>query len=293
MIPRTPTNLPRVVSDRGCTFGSAPQWHAGEGRLYWVDRANGSLHSFEPTRGASQVVTLEEKVHLAVIQEDGGLLLLTRSGGLATWRAGALSVISASTPWGANGSVDAAACDPAGRVFCAARPADGREDALYVISRDGSIGQAAADAGRTRGIAITRDGSLMYCADAASREITSRRLDTRDGALSPRVVIAHLPESLGAPHGLAIDAKGFLWVPTWGGACVLRISASGKEEQRVYFTARLLSGISFGGEGLREMYVTSGGGEARKENGPTAGALFGYRPGVRGAAAFGSRVGLQ
>jgi len=113
------------------------------------------------------------------------------------------------------------------------------------------------------------------------------------GALTGGSMIARLPQSLGAPRGIALDAKGFIWVALWGGSCVVRLSPAGKEERRVYFTARLLSGLAFGGEDGRELFVTSGGGDNRRENGPAAGALFSFRPGVKGAPALLSSVGIN
>ncbi len=67
---------------------------------------------------------------------------------------------------------------------------------------------------------------------------------------------------------------------------------AGKEEQRIYFPASLVVGIAFGGEDLRDLYVTTAGGDNKKENGPGAGALYRVRPGVRGVAGFCSRVGM-
>ena len=290
MIARPPSNLPQVAADRGCLLGEAPAWHPLENRVYWVDASAGTLCRFDPSAGTSETVTLHEKIHRCVVRSEGGLLLLTHGGALRSWRDGMAGTVVESVPWGGT-RLDSAACDPAGRLFCLARRAGSRTGELFRMDLDGSVERIFSDAACAGGLAFSHDGGLMYWADTVSREVSVHRRDPATGALSGRQLIARLPESLGAPHGLALDAKGFLWIPMWGGSCVLRLAPGGKEERRVYFTARLLTGAAFGGEGLRELYVTSAGGDNRKENGSAAGALFRYRAGVRGALEPPCRVG--
>jgi D-xylono/L-arabinono-1,4-lactonase len=79
-----------------------------------------------------------------------------------------------------------------------------------------------------------------------------------------------------------VDAKGFVWSAACGGSCAVRFSPEGKEEQREYFPAVLVTGLALGGEDGRDLYATTAGGDDRKANGPGAGALYRFRPGVRG-----------
>lgn len=281
MIARPPSNLPQVAADRGCALGEGPVWHPLENRVYWVDASSGALCRFDPSAGTSETVALGEKIHRCIARSDGGLLLVTHGGALRGWRGGMTDTVLESVPWG-GARLDSAACDPAGRLFCQARRAGSRTGPLFRVDLDGGIEKVFADSACSGGLAFSPDGRLMYWADTVSREVSVLRREPSTGALSGRQLIVRLPESLGAPHGLALDVKGFLWIPMWGGSCVLRLAPGGKEERRVYFTARLPSGVAFGGSDGRELYVTSGGGDNRKENGSAAGALFRYRAGVRG-----------
>ncbi|HVO39327.1 MAG TPA: SMP-30/gluconolactonase/LRE family protein [Spirochaetia bacterium] len=291
MIPRSPSSLPHVAADRGLAHGEGPAWHPQEKRLYWLDSESGSLLCLDPAGRAG--ATVPEKVRRFAVQADGGFLLFTRDGALKTWRNGVGFTVCPAAPWGSDAAVDTAAGHPSGRVYCFARPAESRDGALFRVDLDGGVEKVSTDAPCSGGLAFSPDGSTACAADAVSREIHALTVDGRTGALSSRSVIARFPQSLGVPRGIALDSKGFLWIALWGGSCVVRLSPAGKEEQRVYFTARLLSGLAFGGEDSRELFVTSSGGDNRRENGPAAGALFSFRPGVKGAAAPASSVGIQ
>jgi D-xylonolactonase len=48
--------------------------------------------------------------------------------------------------------------------------------------------------------------------------------------------------------------------------------------------------VTFGGEDLMDIYVTTAGGDNKTENGPGAGALFRLRLGIKGVPEFYSRV---
>ena len=58
------------------------------------------------------------------------------------------------------------------------------------------------------------------------------------------------------------------------------------------FPAKKVSSVTFGGEDYSDIYVTTAGGNNKREEGPGAGALFRLRLGVGGRPAFRSRIGL-
>ncbi len=54
--------------------------------------------------------------------------------------------------------------------------------------------------------------------------------------------------------------------------------------------ARKVTSLTFGGDSLMDIYVTTAGGDDREANGPAAGALLRLRLGIRGLPEFVSRV---
>ncbi len=276
-----PSSVPAVVADRASRSGIGPLWHAREKRLYWLDAHVGSLLFFDPAAGKSGRVRVGEKIQQFLIGDDGSLLLFTEKGALKAMQGEALTILVDGLPW-RSGTVDAAAVDPDGRLYIASRAAGSRSCALYRVEPGGEAAKVLEDAGRVSGLVFDASAGQVCCCDAVSREVLLLTPDPLTGSLSHRKVIVRIPESLGVPHGVAVDAKGFLWIALWGGSCVMRISPAGREERRAYFTARLVSGLAFGGEDLRDLYVTTSGAEDRKTNGPGAGALYRLRSGVKG-----------
>jgi sugar lactone lactonase YvrE len=62
------------------------------------------------------------------------------------------------------------------------------------------------------------------------------------------------------------------------------------EERRIRFPADQVSSVTFGGENMDEIYVTTAGASDRKTHGNDAGALFRLRLGIRGLPEFFSNV---
>lgn len=86
------------------------------------------------------------------------------------------------------------------------------------------------------------------------------------------------------PDGMTIDADGFLYVATWGGAKVLRIDpGTGRIVNTIAFPAQQITSVAFGGPNLDVLFVTSAAQERDAPQPQPAGRLFAVRGlGVRG-----------
>ena len=62
------------------------------------------------------------------------------------------------------------------------------------------------------------------------------------------------------------------------------------EERRIEFPVKKVSSLSFGGEDLTDLYVTTAGGDNKSEEGAGAGALFRLNLGIQGVSEFSSRI---
>jgi sugar lactone lactonase YvrE len=255
-------------------------WQPALGLLFWIDASTGSLFSYNPAVGKAANVPTEDKVSACAACADESILLLGNK--LSFLQNG--KALTVELPWRSGAQLDAVTVDRQGRLVCAVRLTESKSSQLCWIQANGRMGEVLTNVGRVSSLAFDPPGSFLYCCHAGSREVARFEYNSETSRASARDVIAVIPASLGTSNGLAVDAKGFLWVAIWGGSCVLRMSPAGKEDQRIYFTAGLLSGLAFGGKELRDLYVVSSGAQDRKANGPGAGALFRLRPGVRGAA---------
>jgi D-xylono/L-arabinono-1,4-lactonase len=291
MITRRPATTPEVAADYSCTAGAAPAWHPAEQRLYWVDSAGGRLFRCTPAaRTHEQVYQAGAGVGGLTIQVDGTVLLLMSSGTVKVWREDSVVTIREPDDGGAGAAVACAAADPAGRVILGLALAGERGGRICRMETDGRIVQLAEGAHPPAGFAFAPDGRGLYCADWPRGTVTLFAFDAGSGAIGEPRPFAVFPGSLGTPAGLAVDAKGFVWAGARGGSCALRFSAEGREDQRLYFTATLVTGLALAGEDGRDLWVTTAGGDDKAANGAGAGALYRFRAGVRGPAAQLSRI---
>ena len=301
---RKPSTTPAIVADYSCLVASSPLWHPGEKRLYWVDAPRGRMFRHTPASGTHEQVYQGGGIGGLAVQADGSLLLAMENGAVKVWRETGILTVTESLTGAEGARIGGVVADRAGRVVVAAVPlgsaasgaaivpAGAHPGGLYRLDPDATAAKLAEGITSLGGAGFTPDGRGLYCVGHHRRSISVFQYDQEAGALSDPQVFVTFPESLGAPRGVAVDAKGFVWAAAQGGSCVVRFSPAGKEEQRIYFPASLVVGIAFGGEDLRDLYVTTAGGDNKKENGPGAGALYRVRPGVRGVAGFHSRVGM-
>jgi sugar lactone lactonase YvrE len=135
----------------------------------------------------------------------------------------------------------------------------------------------------SNGIGWSPDCSALYHVDSARRRVDVYDFDAVAGTVAGRRAVVAVPAELGAPDGLAVDAEGGLWVALWGGSAVHRYGPDGALEERLELPVTNVTSCCFGGSDLKTLYVTTAARGAAGE--PLAGALFAYRPGVRGLPA--------
>jgi sugar lactone lactonase YvrE len=132
----------------------------------------------------------------------------------------------------------------------------------------------------------------MYYTDSRARTIYLFDYDQTSGAISNQRVFVQTPEGDGVPDGMTVDAEGYVWSARWGGSALVRYTPDGVEEQRITFPAKKVSSVTFGGDDLSDIYVTTALQGSKAEEGAGAGALFRVNVGIRGVSEFFSRVRL-
>jgi D-xylono/L-arabinono-1,4-lactonase len=283
------------VADTRCHTGEGPLWHPIEQRLYWLDIPNGHLFRLDPGTGSyERVLEADEAIGGATVQADGALLLFMARGAIRTWRDGRfLSTVVEEIQAERGSRFNDVIADPAGRVFCGTMSTpNGKKGTLYRLDLDGSVTPVVEDVGTSNGMGFTPDRQRMYFTDTPTRRIDIFDYDQATGALSNRRAFVHTDDA-GRPDGMTVDAEGGVWGARWDGGVLVHYAPDGTDLGRVHFPARKVSSATFGGPDFTDVYVTTAGGPNRgPEEGDGAGALFRFRPGVRGVPEFFSRVKL-
>jgi D-xylonolactonase len=276
--------------DLPCELGENPYWHPDEGRFYWTDITRGQLYYYDFATGEHRQFYEGETVGGFTLQADGALLLFMPKGAVRTWKNGVLETVLEGVPEEHDSRFNDVIADPHGRVFCGTIESDTHPGALYRLDPDGSLTKVAGGVGTSNGLGFSLDHKKMYYIDSPKQFVYCFDYDEKTGAISNRQDFIAIPESLGTPDGMTVDAEGYLWVAIWGGGCLIRFSPEGKEVLRLVFPAKKVSSVTFGGPDYEDVFVTTAGGENRAEEGPGAGAIFHFRPGVRGLPEFRSRI---
>ena len=285
---------PELIADYKCVTGENPLWHPLEKRLYWVDIPKGRIFRYDPVTGKHEICYEGETVGGFTIQKDGSLLLFRTKGNVVIWKNGKTTTVVKEIPEELENRYNDVIADPAGRVFCGILSEQFKPGCLYRLDTDGSITKILENIGCPNGMGFTLDRKQMYFTDTMpAKTIYLINYDKKTGNITNQRVFVKVPATDGGPDGMTVDAEGYVWSASWDGWSLVRYTPQGVEERRIRFPAKQVSSITFGGEDLKDIYVTTAGGNNKTENGPGAGALFRLRLGIRGVPEFYSRVQVK
>jgi sugar lactone lactonase YvrE len=255
-----------------------------EGCLYLVDILGGDVHRFDPPGSdLSTVAHVDGTVGAVALTTGGGLLLA----------AGTQLVLDGSVvaqiPDGDGVRFNDGAVDAAGRYWIGTMALDESPGGGTLYRSDGEgLAPVLAPVSISNGIDWTLDGTQMYYVDSTAQRIDLFDFDLATGTISGRRTFAEIDPVDGTPDGLTVDAEGHVWLALWDGWALRRYRPDGTLERVVYLPVSNVTSCAFGGDDLRDLYVTSaskGLSDAELRAQPHAGGLFVLRPGVAGRPA--------
>ena len=278
-----------LLLDAGALLGESPVWHAGEGRLYWVDIDGHKIHRTDPATGADEVMELAEQVGCIAPRAGGGLVAALDNGCALIDEWGA-----APRPFGPavladkpeqrfnDGRVDAL-----GRLWVGSLTSDKANPAatLYRLDPDGSLTEIFGRLTTSNGAAFSPDGATFYHADTPTHAIRAYDVDMAAGTLAGGRVFHQFAFGNGRPDGGAVDAEGCYWSALWDGWRVVRFSPAGELLQTVELPVQRPTMSAFGGPDLKTAFVTSAGKnltDEEREAQPHAGGVFAFQVDVPG-----------
>ena len=283
------TREPEVVANFACEIGEGPLWHPDEQCLYWTDIPAAKLLRFDPESGQTTTYDTGLPVGGFTLHEDGRLLLFMAEGTIKLWHNGSMETVIADLPEEHGNRFNDVIADPEGRVFCGVMSTRQRKGRLYRLDPDGSITVMIEGTGTANGMGFTPDLDQMYFCDSRERTISLFDYDRGTGNLTNRQIIVTTEGDEGKPDGMTIDAAGFIWSARWDGSRLVKMSPVGEPLEHYMVPTKKVSCITFGGNDMTDMYVTTAGGQDPTENGELAGSLFRMNLGIKGKPEFRSR----
>ena len=241
-------------------LGEGLRWDAGRGELLRVDIAAGQVFREQVADDGSLIPIRTYQVPgtvgaIAPIEGDRGWILAADRGFAALDPDGGLSVIAEVASEGSR--MNDGAADPQGRFWAGTVADQPGAAALYRLERDGRVDLVLDGLTTSNGIGWSPDGGTMYLADSGPRLIHAFDFDGDAGSISGGRVLVSVPEDVGAPDGLTVDADGDLWVAIWGGGSVHRYSPAGELRQVLAVPAVETTSCAFAGPELHRLYVTT------------------------------------
>jgi D-xylono/L-arabinono-1,4-lactonase len=281
---------PKVVADCACGIGENPLWHPKEKAVYWCDVPAGRIFRYIPRTGKYEPVYEGEIVGGFTIQTDGSLLLFMAKGAIKIWRAGKLVSVLDGIDDERNSRFNDVIADPEGRVFCGTMATDSRPGRLYRLDPPAKLTLLREDIGCSNGLGFTPDLQGLYHTDTTARTIYLFDYDRKRGEICNRRIFVQVPDEEGLPDGLTVDSQGYVWSAQWDGSAIVRYTSGGKVDRRIAIPAKKVSSLTFGGEDLSEIYITSARGEQRGRERITDGALFSLHQEIVGVSEFLSNI---
>jgi sugar lactone lactonase YvrE len=278
-----------TVGEIAADLGEGPYWDTESSTLLWVDIPGGLLHRTDTTTGDTQTRDVGAPLSVALPVAGGGVVVARKSELILLDADGGERVL-ASTADPAGVRFNDGAVDPDGRVFVGSMD-DAEADQLgqlYRLDPDGTLSALVTLVTVSNGIGWSPAGDLMYYVDSPTRRIDVFTYHPAAGGLAGRRVFVDTSDADGLPDGLTVDADGYVWVALHGGAALRRYAPSGELDTIVPLPVSQPTSCAFGGEGLRELFITSarkGLSEAQLAAQPMAGRLLRFTPGVAGLPA--------
>src|SRR5579871_2228426 len=278
-----------MIADYACSVGENPIWHASQKRLLWTDIPNGRLYQYIPATNTHESFYQGRPVGGFTIQQDGSLLLFKNRGTVTNLKGGKETTIIPEMPEELEQKFNDVIADPAGRVFCGTFTR-GKLGRLYRLDTDGSITKLLDGIGCSNGMAFNLQRNVFYYTDSFARTIYRFDYDESDGAIRNQKPFYVVPENQGFPDGCTVDSDDCLWFASWSGSSIVRLDPEGKAIGLVPIPANKTTSLTFAGDDLKDMYVTSEGGEHRTKDDPHAGALFRVRSEIAGRPEYSSKI---
>jgi len=289
-------SLPQLVADAGCEIGENPLWHPQMGQVFFLDIPRGRINAFDPATGAWRIFSQGRVTGGMLIHEDGSLLLF-QDGAISLLGMDGKQRLLIEGVCPGNQRFNDVIADPRGRVF--AGTLGGGPGKLYRFDPDGRQVKILDGVGVPNGMGFTPDLKHMYFTDSLPRKLYVFDYDIDTGELTEQREFATVPLEEGVPDGMCVDADGDVWTAVWFGARLKRYAPNGSLDREVRFPVRQTSAITFGGEDLCDMYVTSAATTLADDmlppgfdkSWPRGGGLYRVRvPSVRGRSPFRSRI---
>jgi len=283
-----------LFADPDCELTENPLWNRTDRMLYWKGWTPETIYRKTPGTPPAAF----ERFQLPVGQiggfafmPDGTLLIFAEHGRAWHWTPGTPPKLLAELP-GADGETffNDLIVDPAGRVFLGILAHNYFDNlhrpgvkltggSLWRFDPDLSFHCLEPETGNTpNGMGFSPDRNFFYFAVTDDNTIYRYDYNSANGEISNRTAWLRSP----ACDGMTVDSEGCLWIAQAGGNPLARYSPAGVLLAEERLPVRGLTSVTFGGDDLQTIFVTTAKAPLGADSAPGAGGVFHKRQSIKG-----------
>jgi D-xylonolactonase len=281
-----------LIANAHCETGENPYWDPAQRIVYWTDIPAGRLFRYDVLAKDWERFYTGAQVGGFTLQEDNSLLLFRVNEIVRLHADGRVEVLIAGID-PQTGRFNDVIADPEGRVFAGTMAKNGGDmsGALYRVDTDGTVTKLFSGTNTANGMGFSPDLQKFYWTDTTAFTIFEFDYDRASGEISNRREFVNTAADEIKPDGMTVDREGCVWSAIYGGGMIRRYSPEGELMERVQLPVSRITSASFGGDELRELYITTAGGGDNSDTGD--GALYRVAVEAQGRLEFRSRILLQ
>jgi len=243
-----------------CAVGEGPIWDQATRRLYFIDMRGKKLFRFDPDTGALDGWDTPSFVGSFALRKSGGAILSLVDGLYAfDFDSGAVTPFKTLPTLNDQLQLNDGKVDRRGRFIVGAAHAHFAERIGDLYSVDGNGSVKVLDSGFcvSNGPCWSPDDKTFYFADSMVSEIYAYEYDIETGDLGEHRLFADTRDLGGFPDGATVDADGLLWSAIPGGGVIAVYRPNGKLERTVEVPSKNPASVTFGGDHLDRLFVTT------------------------------------
>jgi sugar lactone lactonase YvrE len=213
-----------LVLDTKSDLGEGAIWNYKTGELLWVDITGKILNFYNPKLKNNKEMLTGQMIGTVVPAESGKMMVALENGFYQLDpETGAKKLIANPEEDMPGNRFNDGKCDPAGRFWAGTMSTTGKRQAgaLYRLDADGSVHKMIDNVSTSNGIVWSLDKTKMYYIDTPTRKVMAWDYNNETGEISNPKTAEDVPEEMGYPDGMTIDAHGNVWNALGGGSAVV------------------------------------------------------------------------
>jgi len=279
----------KLVLDTQSDLGEGAVWDHQKGELIWVNITKKILNIYNPKLNHNKEMLTGQMIGTVVPAESGKMIVALENGLYQLDPQTGSKLFIADPEENITGNrFNDGKCDPVGRFWAGTMSMTGEKEAgaLYRLDPNGKVTQMISKVTTSNGIVWSQNQNKMYYIDTPTRKVMAWDYEPETGNISNPKPAVEIPDEMGYPDGMTMDAEGHLWIALWNGSAVgCWNPENGELIRKIDIPAKNVTSCAFGDDDLGTLYITTartGTNEEELKKFPHAGGLFKTRPGVTG-----------